>query len=117
MEDEIFAFDFMPIGAAIKRARNAAGLTREQLAEKVGKAPRHIQAIENEGQIPSVELLIQLVAMFNISLDQYIFPATQKSMSSARLSINATLDHLNDRELEFVEAVAKGLLALKENAT
>ena len=52
--------DFMPIGQALKRAREARGVTREQLAGIIDKAPRHIQAIENEGQLPSVELLFQL---------------------------------------------------------
>ena len=49
-----FKFDFMPLGQAIKKARESKGMTREQLAEIIGYAPRHIQAIENEGQHPSV---------------------------------------------------------------
>lgn len=106
-------FDFMPIGQAIKKARIAAGMTREQLAEIVCKAPRHIQAIENEGQFPSVELLFQLVTMFDISLDQYIFPEKHDSKSTARRNVDATLDKLSDRELEYIEAMAKGLMTLK----
>lgn len=53
-----FDFDFMPIGQAIKKAREARGMTREQLSEIIGYAPRHIQAIENEGKYPSIELFI-----------------------------------------------------------
>ena len=56
-----FDFDFMPIGQAIKKAREARGMTREQLAGIIGYAPRHIQSIENEGQHPSIELFIQLI--------------------------------------------------------
>ena len=44
-----FDFDFMPIGQAIKKAREARGMTREQLSGIIGYAPRHIQSIENEG--------------------------------------------------------------------
>lgn len=58
-----FDFDFMPIGQAIKKAREARGMTREQLAGIIGYAPRHIQSIENEGQHPSIELFIQLVVI------------------------------------------------------
>ena len=43
-------FDFMALGQAIKKAREAKGMTREQLAEILGVAPRHLQSIENEGQ-------------------------------------------------------------------
>lgn len=114
MNDVLTEFNFMPIGQAIKKARVAAGMTREQLAEIVGKAPRHIQAIENEGQFPSVELLIQLVTMFDISLDQYIFPEKQDSKSTARRNVDATLDKLSDRELEYIEQMAKGLYELRE---
>lgn len=69
-----FDFDFTPIGLAIKKARTAQGMTREQLARIVDYDTRHLQAIENEGQKPSLELFIQLMTMFNISVDEYIFP-------------------------------------------
>ena len=63
-----FDFDFTPIGRAVKRARTARGMTREQLARIVDYDPRHLQAIENEGQYPSLELFIQLVTMFDVSV-------------------------------------------------
>ena len=42
-----FNFDFKPIGQAIKAARKAQGMTREQLARIVDYAPRHLQGIAN----------------------------------------------------------------------
>lgn len=51
-------FDFMALGQAIKRAREARQMTREQLAEILNIAPRHIQSIENEGQHPSLQLFV-----------------------------------------------------------
>lgn len=60
-----FDFDFMPIGQAIKKAREAKKVTREQLAEIVDYSARHIQSVENEGQHPSFELFIQLITMFD----------------------------------------------------
>ena len=72
-----FDFDFTPIGQAIKKARTSQGMTREQLASIVDYDPRHLQAIENEGQYPSIELFIQLITMFEISADQYLFPEKQ----------------------------------------
>ena len=69
-----FDFNFTPIGQAIKKARTAKGMTRDELARVVDYDPRHLQAIENEGQKPSPELFIQLVTMFGVSVDEYIFP-------------------------------------------
>ena len=109
-----FDFDFTPIGLAIKKARTAQGMTREQLARIVDYDPRHLQAIENEGQKPSLELFIQLVTMFNISVDEYIFPNKEVNKSSARRRLDAQLDNLDDKELSIVEATANGLCKAKE---
>ena len=109
-----FDFDFTPIGQAIKKARTSQGMTREQLARIVDYDPRHLQAIENEGQYPSLELFIQLVTMFNISVDEYIFPQKEVKKSSVRRRLDAQLDILDDRELSVIEATVNGLCKEKE---
>ena len=106
-----FDFDFTPIGQAIKKARTAKGMTREQLARILDYDPRHLQAIENEGQKPSLELFIQLVTMFGVSVDEYIFPDNEVKRSSVRRRLDAELDKLNDKELSIVEATVSGLFA------
>ena len=109
-----FDFDFTPIGQAIKKAREARGMTREQLSGIIGYAPRHIQSIENEGQYPSIELFIQLITMFDVSVDEYIFPDNEVKKSSVRRRLDAQLDKLNDKELSIVEATVSGLCKAKE---
>lgn len=102
-------FDFTALGRKIKQEREAHGITREQLAEMLDYAPRHIQAIENEGQHPSFQLLAQLVTMFDVSVDAYLFPAKQGEKSALRRKIDRGLDGLSQRELTVVEALLKGL--------
>ena len=109
-----FDFDFTPIGQAIKRARTARGMTREQLARIVDYDPRHLQAIDNEGQYPSLELFIQLVTMFDVSVDEYIFPDNEVKKSSVRRRLDAQLDNLDDKELSVIEATVIGLCKAKE---
>ena len=109
-----FDFDFMPIGQAIKKAREARGMTREQLSEIIGYAPRHIQAIENEGKYPSIELFIQLIQMFDVTVDEYIFPDKEVKKSSVRRRLDAQLDKLDDKELSVIEATVNGLCKAKE---
>ena len=106
-------FDFQPLGQAIKKAREARGITREQLAEILDYAPRHIQSIENEGQHPSLQLFIQLVRMFDIPVDQYLFP--DEESSAIRHQVDATLRRLTDAELTVVDATAHALLLAREN--
>ena len=109
-----FDFDFMPIGQAIKKAREARGMTREQLSGIIGYAPRHIQAIENEGKYPSIELFIQLIQMFDVSVDEYIFPDKEVKKSSVRRRLDSQLDKLDDKELSVIEATVNGLCKAKE---
>ena len=109
-----FDFNFTPIGQAIKKARTAKGMTRDELARVVDYDPRHLQAIENEGQKPSPELFIQLVTMFGVSVDEYIFPDNEVKKSSVRRRLDAELDKLNDKELLVIEATVSGLCKAKE---
>lgn len=109
-----FDFDFTPIGQAIKKAREARGMTREQLSGIIGYTPRHIQSIENEGQYPSIELFIQLITMFDVSVDEYIFPDNEVKKSSVRRRLDAQLDNLDDKELSVIEATVIGLCKAKE---
>ncbi len=73
-----FDFDFMPIGQAIKKAREARGMTREQLSGIIGYAPRHIQAIENEGNIQASSCLFSLLQCLMFRLMSIYF-LTKKS--------------------------------------
>ena len=109
-----FDFDFTPIGQAIKKAREARGMTREQLSGIIGYAPRHIQSIENEGQYPSIELFIHLITMFDVSVDEYIFPDKEVEKSSVRRRLDAKLNRLDDRELSVLEATVNGLCKATE---
>ena len=84
-------------------------MTIDELSRIVDNDPRHLQAIENEGQKPSLELFIQLVTMFGVSVDEYIFPDNEVKKSSVRRRLDAELDKLNDKELSIVEATVSGL--------
>lgn len=89
-------------------------MTREQLARIVDYDPRHLQAVENEGQKPSLELFIQLMTMFDVSVDEYIFPNKEVKKSSVRRRLDAQLDKLDDRELSVIESTVNGLCKAKE---
>lgn len=107
-------FDFTPIGQAIKKAREQSGITREQLAEQLDITPRHLQSIENEGQHPSFQLFVQLIAMFSISADQYIHSSKLTEKTSLRRQIDTILDSFDDKELTVIEGTAQGICKAKE---
>ena len=75
-------FDFHGIGLAIKRAREASGMTQEQLGYIVDRDPRTIMYHENDGQHPSLNAFYQMVTMFGISVDEYFYPEPMKPQRS-----------------------------------
>ena len=58
---ETHTFDFRPLGLAIREARERAGLSRNDLGDKVFYGERHIADIENVGSHPSFQLFHDLV--------------------------------------------------------
>ena len=60
----------MTLGSRIRSARRAAGLTQEQLAEKIGVSRQAVQAWEAKGQPPKFENLAPLAKALGVSLSQ-----------------------------------------------
>ena len=112
---ETQTFDFRPLGLAIREARERAGLSRNDLGDKVFYGERHIADIENVGSHPSFQLFHDLVTMFNISVDEYFYPAEKVAKSTARRQIETYLDLLSDNELTIIQGTIDGILKSKEN--
>jgi DNA-binding XRE family transcriptional regulator len=61
------------LGQTIKKARQAAELTQDGLAECVGITGRYIMAIENENKQPSIEVLYKIIRALSIPADSIFF--------------------------------------------
>lgn len=103
----------MPIVLTFKKAISAQGMTREQIAHIVDCAPRHLQAIENEEQMPSPELFIQFLTMFNISIDEYIFPNKEVNKSFICRDLDAQLDNFMIKNCKISKIGVQNLLQKK----
>ena len=68
MKREVARFDFKAFGQAIKAARKAKGISRNQLADQMHIAPRYIASIENSGQHPSLQIFYELVTLLDVSV-------------------------------------------------
>ena len=112
---ETQTFDLRPLGLAIREARERAGLSRNDLGDKVFYGERHIADIENIGSHPSFQLFHDLVTMFNISVDEYFYPAENVVKSTARRQIETSLDLLSDSELKIIQGTIDGILNSRES--
>ena len=106
-------YDFKAIGQAIKAAREYKEITRGQLAGKLDLAPRYIMAIENQGQQPSFQVFYELITMFEISVDEYLFPDKPVERSTRRRQLDGLLDSLGENDLIVLEATAQGIVKAK----
>ena len=112
---ETHTFDFRPLGLAIREAREKAGLSRNDLGDKVFYGERHIADIENVGSHPSFQLFHDLVTMFNISVDEYFYPERKIAKSTTRRQIETSLDLLSDSELKIIQGTIDGILNSRES--
>lgn len=70
-------------GQKLKKAREALGLTQEKVAEYLGLGPRYISDIERNKTKGSIDTLIKLCNIYNITpndlLSEYIYFDIEKS--------------------------------------
>lgn len=116
MKREVVKYDFKAFGQAIKAARKAKGISRNQLADKMNIAPRYIASIENSGQHPSLQIFYELVTLLDVSVDQFFFPNKGTDKSTQRRQLETLLDRMDSKELTIITATAKGIEEVKTEA-
>lgn len=107
MKQKINKYDFKAFGQAIKEARKAKGISRNQLADQMNIAPRYIASIENSGQHPSLQIFYELVTLLDVSVDQFFFPKNEIEKSTKRRQLDRLLDDMSDKGLCIVTATAR----------
>lgn len=107
MKRQVEKYDFKSFGQAIKAARKAKGISRNQLADQMHIAPRYIASIENSGQHPSLQIFYELVTLLDVSVDQFFFPNKETDKSTQRRQLESLLDDMSDKGLRIVTATAK----------
>ncbi|WII35269.1 hypothetical protein [Paenibacillus thiaminolyticus] len=70
----------------------------------LGNTSRYLVDIENEGQHPSLQVLYELVTLFDISVDQYLFPNKKAEKDTQRRQLDSLLDDMNRRDLTIMMA-------------
>ena len=106
---------FKSIGADIKEARKALGLSQRNLAEMVGIDTRYLANIENSGSIPSLPIFYELVSICKIQVEKYFYPeaaAGHESEERGRVALKLRL--CPDNLLSIVEGTLDAAIKLNE---
>ena len=106
-------YDFKAFGAAIKEARKERKESRKKVSDEMYISPRYLANIENKGQHPSLQIFYELVARYNISVDQFFFPNNEDEKSTQRRQLDTLLDNMSDAGLRIVAATAKEVVEVE----
>ena len=102
--------DFKPYGAAIKAGRTKQKESRTKAADALFISPRYLANIENKGQHPSVQVFLELVSRYHISVDQILYGNEAADKSTERRQFEILLDELTDAEIKILTATAQAIL-------
>ena len=107
---------FETFGADVKAARIAKHLSRKTLAEIVNIDSRYLANIENEGTIPSLPVIIQLIKECGLPVERYFNPEVMREESSQRQRISHKLKLCPEQYLTIIEGALDGALKIANSA-
>lgn len=87
-------FDPVECGKRMKALRESKNLTQMQLAEQLNISLNHVKALEHARRLFSIDLVIEISAFFDVSLDYLLLGKTQ-STSKAASELNAAIEILS----------------------
>ncbi len=107
---------FEAFGADVKAAPKAKHLDRKALAEMVSIEWRYLANIENQGTIPSLPVLIQLVKVCGLPMERYFNPEIMREESNQRQRVSHKLKLCPEQYLSVIEGAIDGALKLEQTA-
>ena len=107
---------FETFGTDVKAARSAKHLSRKTLAEIINIDSRYLANIENDGTIPSLPVIIQLIKVCGLPVERYFNPEVMREESAQRQRISHKLKLCPEQYLTIIEGALDGALKTKESA-
>ena len=106
---------FESFGADVKAARKAKHLSRKAMAEKVNIDWRYLANIENDGTIPSLPVIIQLIRNCGLPVERYFNPEIMREESEQRQRVSHKLKLCPEHYLPVIEGAIDGALKIKQS--
>lgn len=97
------------LGTRIKDLRRAAGLSQEQLAEKIHIDSKHLSRIEVGSGYPSIDTVENIAKTLNVEIkDLFEFP-NEESAAELKRSITKILGTADENQLRLILKVLKAI--------
>jgi len=95
------------IGARIKELRRQAGLTQEQLAERVGLDSRHLSRLEVGRHFPSLQSLERIAAALNVQLVEFFQFPGEENIRALRAYLTKFAKQSSETQIRLAAKVLK----------
>ena len=105
---------FETFGADVKAARKAKHLSRKAMAEKVNIDWRYLANIENDGTIPSLPVIIQLIRNCGLPVERYFNPEIMREESEQRQRVSHKLKLCPEEYLPIIEGAIDGAMKIEQ---
>ena len=97
--------DYQALGERIRLARKNAQMTQEQLAEACSLSCAHIGHIERGTRIPSLDTILKISRMLNVSLD-WLLLDEQCTVDQTLVAVSAIMKGKSKEKAQrFIKAV------------
>lgn len=103
---------FETFGADVKAARKAKRLSRKTMAEIINVDARYLANIENDGTIPSLPVVIQLIKECGLPVERYFNPEIMREESAQRQRISHKLKLCPEQYLLIIEGAIDGAIQI-----
>lgn len=103
---------FETFGADVKAARKAKRLSRKTMAEIINADARYLANIENDGTIPSLPVVIQLIKECGLPVERYFNPEIMREESAQRQRISHKLKLCPEQYLPIIEGAIDGAIQI-----
>lgn len=105
---------FETFGADVKAARKAKHLSRKAMAEKVNIDWRYLANIENDGTIPSLPVIMQLIRNCGLPVERYFNPEIMREESEQRQRVSHKLKLCPEEYLTIIEGAIDGAIQIEK---
>lgn len=110
-----YTLDYPLIAKRIKEARKFAGLTQEQLAEKIDISTNAVAKLENNLMTAKLQTLINIVNVLNVDINYLFLPEERTDENASRdLFLDSLIQGLSSAEKDFMIHVINGLKHVRD---
>jgi len=99
--------DYYEIGQRIRKKRRAAGLSQDQLAEKIGISTTHMSHIETGNTKLSLAVFVELAKLLEVRTDELLYDVTPSGRGVSIDEINQLLETCDTIQLRIIEDIVK----------